>query len=130
MQETLQALGIVGQFFGFIRGFIDLVGFHAFFLMIVTMFVLWAVNMASPLAKPVNYLFVVLLVAGLSAQNGPPFDPVLKYLAVMAAPFFLAQLFQLLWRGFGALLQGRSRSARTARIGELLVELDREVRML
>ncbi len=121
---------LIYEFFKLIFGFVDLIGVTAFFLMIVTMFILWAVTMVSPVAKAVNYVFVVASVAGFSLWSGIAPPDIAKYAGVMAAPFAAAYLFAFVWRGLRSLLPGHSRAARLGRVAELSSQLNMAIREL
>ena len=121
---------LLGGFFDFIGGFVNLVGPSAFYLMIITVFVLWVVNIVSPLAKVINYIVVVVLLGVLALSTGVGVLPSVNYVVVMAIPLAIAQGVGFLWYLVRTRILHLRRSDRISRAAHLSAQLNAQIKAL
>lgn len=122
-----EAMNLLGNFGKLLATVFSWVGLPASILVVVTLALVWAVNLVSPLSKTVNYLFVVVLMLALAGYNATNYEYIAKFAAVMFAPFVLAYAFALIWKGAKRLLPYNSRMARGRRINDLMIRLRAEL---
>ena len=88
--NTKDVLTALGNILGTIAEVLGFIGFRVFILLMTTAFVLWLLNLVSPVSRRTNYIIAVGLVLWLAITAKMPIQIViLKYVLIIISPFII-----------------------------------------
>lgn len=90
---TKDILVSIGNIIGTIAEILGFIGFRVAILLITTAFVVWLLNLVSPMSRKTNYFIAVALVLWMAITAKMPLQVVvLKYSLIIMAPFVITYL--------------------------------------
>ncbi|HSQ97957.1 MAG TPA: hypothetical protein VLL98_04525 [Rickettsiales bacterium] len=91
----------IGNVISTIVDILGFIGFRVFILLITTCFIVWLLNLVSPISRKTNYFIAVGLVLwiGITA-NMPTQTVMLKYILIIFSPFIITSIVNFLIRNF------------------------------
>ena len=95
-KETILRIGKVLDIITDVFGFM---GFGTFLLLLVTMVLLWFLNLISPLDKKINFFLGVGTGLGFAWMVNMSYETIGKYLLIVLAPLVLSYSLHFLWLG-------------------------------
>lgn len=104
--STRDVLATIASIIGTIVDILGFIGFRVFILLMITSFILWFLNLVSPVSKKTNYFIGIGLVVWLAVANNMPTQTiVVKYIIIIVSPFvitffanFLVNMLDKLYR--------------------------------
>lgn len=104
LSTTKEVLSTIGNIIGTIVEILGFIGFRVFILLITTAFVLWLLNLVSPISKKTNYILAVGLVLWIAITAKMPIQiVVLKYVLIIVSPFIITFIANFLVKNLGYL---------------------------
>ena len=97
MSNIMDVLGTIGDIIGTIAEILGFIGFKVFLLLLSTSFIMWVLNLVSPVNRKINYFLSVVIVLWLAITTEMSFQSIiLKYILIILSPFILIYLVNLL----------------------------------
>lgn len=104
MSAAKDILVAIGNIIGTIVEILGFIGFRVFILLITTAFVLWLLNLVSPISRKTNYIIAVGLVLWLAITAKMPVQiVVLKYVIIIISPFIITSVANFFVKNLGSL---------------------------
>ncbi len=102
MSTAKDILVAIGNIIGTIVEILGFIGFRVFILLVTTAFVLWLLNLVSPISRKTNYVIAVGLVLWLAITAKMPVQiVVLKYVLIIISPFIITTVANFLVKNLG-----------------------------
>ena len=97
MSNIMDVLGTIGDIIGTIAEILGFIGFKVFLLLLSTSFIMWVLNLVSPVNRKINYFLSVVIVLWLAITTKMSFQSIiLKYILIILSPFILIYLVNFL----------------------------------
>lgn len=97
MSNIMDVLGTIGDIIGTIAEILGFIGFKVFLLLLSTSFIMWILNLVSPVNRKINYFLSVGIVLWLAITTEMSFQSIiLKYILIILSPFILIYLVNFL----------------------------------
>ena len=97
MSNIMDVLGTIGDIIGTIAEILGFIGFKVFLLLLSTSFIMWILNLVSPVNRKINYFLSVGIVLWLAITTKMSFQSIiLKYILIILSPFILIYLVNFL----------------------------------
>jgi muramoyltetrapeptide carboxypeptidase LdcA involved in peptidoglycan recycling len=97
MIETKEVIVVIGNAISTVVSIFGFIGFRVFILLMVTSFIIWILNLASPSNKKTNYILSVGIVIWLAINAKMPLQiVVLKYLLIILLPLLIVRVINFL----------------------------------
>lgn len=99
--STKDIIVSIGKIIGTVAELLGFIGFRVFILLMTTAFVLWLLNLVSPVTRKTNYVVAVGLVLWLAITAKMPVQIViLKYALIIISPFIISYIANFLIKNF------------------------------
>ena len=97
MSKIMDVIGTIGDIIGTIAEILGFIGFKVFLLLLSTSFIMWVLNLVSPVNRKINYFLSVVIVLWLAITTKMSFQSIiLKYILIILSPFILIYLVNFL----------------------------------
>lgn len=97
MSNIMDVLNTIGEIIGTIIEILGFIGFKVFLLLLSTSFIMWLLNLVSPVNRKINYFLSVGIVLWLAITTKMSFQLViLKYIAIILSPFIVIYAVNIL----------------------------------
>ena len=97
INTTKDVINTIGDIIGTIISILGFIGFKVFILLMTTAFILWLLNLVSPINRKMNYIVAVGLVIWLAITSKMEIQiVVLKYIIIIISPFVITFIINFL----------------------------------
>ncbi len=106
INTTKDILTTIGSIIGTVVDILGFIGFKVFILLITTAFILWLLNLVSPITRKTNYIISVCLVVWLAITSKMPLQLViLKYVFIIILPFIITYVANFLINNLSGIIK-------------------------